>query len=303
MPDSERPLRASSVASWLAEDWALGDVTTARISGGMNSQAWLVTGAGRRWVAKVVPTVAARRITAGLAVASLVEAAGIPAGAPVPARDGTWVVSRGESSLALLAFVDGSGLTGETDDEQRLIGRTLARAHAALRGREIASADRFHWLDPTADHLGLRPWIRPAVVRGLAVWDRLVPSSLTWGLLHSDPAPEAFLLEAAHVCGLIDWDRALVGPLMYDVASAVMYVGGPRYAGVLLDEYIACGGLERSEVERSLLPMLRIRWVVQADYFAMRVATNDLTGIADASENEGGLEDARRALSDLASVT
>jgi hypothetical protein len=42
--------------------------------------------------------------------------------------------------------------------------------------------------------------------------------------------------------------------------------------------------------------MLRFRWAVQADYFARRIADNDLTGISGPEENEKGLEDARRAL-------
>jgi hypothetical protein len=29
---------------------------------------------------------------------------------------------------------------------------------------------------------------------------------------------------------VIDWSYALYGPLLYDLASAVMYVGGPDHA-------------------------------------------------------------------------
>jgi homoserine kinase type II len=49
-------------------------------------------------------------------------------------------------------------------------------------------------------------------------------------------------------------------------------------------------------VDRGLLAMLRFRWAVQADYFARRTVAGDLTGIADATGNEAGLEDARRGL-------
>ena len=45
--------------------------------------------------------------------------------------------------------------------------------------------------------------------------------------------------------------------------------------------------------------MRAIRWAVQADYFAKRMATNDLTGIDRPEENEMGLEDARDALAKL----
>lgn len=136
----------------------------------------------------------------------------------------------------------------------------------------------------------------PAVRDAIAAYDALPPSSLTWGLLHTDPAPEACLLDkATGTCGLIDWDTGLVGPLMYDVASAVMYVGGSVRATALLEAYLGEGVIDSSEIERTLEPMLRLRWAVQADYFARRMASNDLTGIADPVENREGLDDARRA--------
>jgi homoserine kinase type II len=42
--------------------------------------------------------------------------------------------------------------------------------------------------------------------------------------------------------------------------------------------------------------MLRFRWAVQANYFAWRIAENDLTGISGPQDNEKGLAAARRAL-------
>nr|BFE71579.1 hypothetical protein GCM10020092_048800 [Actinoplanes digitatis] len=113
------------------------------------------------------------------------------------------------------------------------------------------------------------------------------------GLLHTDPAPEAFRLDRARgACGLIDWSTALCGPLLYDLASAVMYVGGPGHAGSLIEAYLDQGVVSGGEVERGLPVMLRFRWAVQADYFARRIATDDLTGIDSAAGNEDGLADA-----------
>jgi Ser/Thr protein kinase RdoA (MazF antagonist) len=290
-------LQAATVASWLAADWALPGVTVVPHEGGMNSQTWLVSDGVSRWVAKAVPSAAGLQLAGGVSVAARVQAAGIPAGTAVPTTDGRSTVTRDGRTLALLTFVEGVGLTGKGESEQRLIGTTLARAHTALVGLEIPSADRFHWLDPEADHLGIRPWIRPAIADALAGWERLVPTSLTWGLIHSDPAPEAFLVDrSTGVCGLIDWDRALVGPLMYDLASAVMYLGGPRHRTALVDGYATLPVLAAAEIERTLVPMFRLRLAVQADYFARRIAMNDMTGITDASENEDGLEHPRREL-------
>jgi Ser/Thr protein kinase RdoA (MazF antagonist) len=127
--------------------------------------------------------------------------------------------------------------------------------------------------------------------------------SLSQGLLHADPAPEHFRLNAASgQCGLIDWSVALKGPLMYDLASAVMYVGGPEDADSLVEAYLQQSVLPATEVEQAMLVMLRFRWAVQADYFAHRIAHHDLTGIGGPADNEKGLEDARRWLNHLEDI-
>ena len=170
--------------------------------------------------------------------------------------------------------------------------------HTVLAGVTDVGAARFDWIDWGADWLDLRDWIRPAVSDALTAVRRLDPTSLTTGLLHLDPAPEAFRYDpVSRQVGLIDWATAQVGPLMYDLASAVMYVGGPARAEGLIAAYLENGPLDRAEVERAVDTMLRYRWAVQAYYFAHRVAHEDLTGIADHAGNEKGLADARAALS------
>jgi Ser/Thr protein kinase RdoA (MazF antagonist) len=123
---------------------------------------------------------------------------------------------------------------------------------------------------------------------------------MSWGLLHADPAPEAFRLDpATGRCGVIDWSHALCGPLLYDLASAVLYAGGPDRAETLVRAYLSDGTLQAAEVQHGLAPMLQFRWAVQANYFAWRITTNNLTGISGPQDNEQGLEDARRSLTFL----
>jgi Ser/Thr protein kinase RdoA (MazF antagonist) len=290
-------LSTSAVVASLVEEWGLGDPVVSPHHGGMNSQTWLVADGSDRWVAKAVPPDARRRFAGGLAVAVRAATSGVPVGSPRPTRTGDLFTVVDRQPLALLAFVDGRELDGRSDAEQRIMGRTLARVHRALVGAPIAEVDRFHWLDLLAAHLAVRPWVRPAIEAALAEWASIPPESLTWGLLHTDPAPEAFRWDAeTGVCGLIDWDLGLVGPLMYDVASAVMYLGGPHRADRFVRAYLAEGAIEPSELERSLAAMLRLRWAVQADYFARRIASDDLTGIDGPAGNEKGLEDARLGL-------
>jgi Ser/Thr protein kinase RdoA (MazF antagonist) len=212
----------------------------------------------------------------------------------VSTLDGRSVVDFDAASLALLTWVEGEPLTGSGADEQQVIGETLALAHQALQGASVPGAQRFHWVRPDADHLALRPWIRPAVTAAVAALDRLDPASLTWGLLHSDPAPEHFRLDpSSRRCGVIDWSIALEGPLLYDLASAVMYVGGQDHAGPLIEAYLRHRVVPSAEADRALPVLLRFRWAVQADYFARRIANHDLTGITGPADNEKGLEDAR----------
>lgn len=52
---------------------------------------------------------------------------------------------------------------------------------------------------------------------------------------------------------------------MYDLATAVMYAGGPRRAGDLIEAYLDEGVLGRGEVDEGLAPMLAFRWAMEAD--------------------------------------
>ena len=279
----------AAVRAALAEHWGLDRAVVTPHHGGMNSATWFVDDGDRRRVAKSVPAAAAGDFAGGLLVAAHLQRAGIRAGAPVPALDGRSVVTVDGLPLALLARVPGRPLE---PDDQPMIGATLASVHQRLLGFDPPWAHRFHWVDPAAAHLGIRPWVRPAVTAAVEALDT---GSMTWGLLHTDPAPEAFRLDG-RTCGLIDWSWAMSGPLLYDLASAVMYVGGPDRATALIDAYLRSGVLSAGEVRQGLAAMLRFRFAVQTDYFARRITGNDLTGIDGPADNERGLAHARLLL-------
>jgi hypothetical protein len=80
----------------LVQGWELSAPEIEVHNGGMGSATWFVTQDGCRWVAKAVAPALRRQFVAGLAVAAAVEAAGIPAGAPVPTRDGQPVITVAE---------------------------------------------------------------------------------------------------------------------------------------------------------------------------------------------------------------
>lgn len=289
--------------------WDVGAVVSSPLPGGMNSTTWVLTtddgGPGRRWVAKLVAPRNRDSFLRGLELATRLDRAGIAAGVPEPTRSGELFLDVADGVLAVLRWVEGRPLTGADRREQTLIGRTLGRVHRALDAEEGGPRPRWRefppWLDVEAGHLDVEEWVRPAVRTALARYAELGGQleeasgrGPTCGRLHADPEPGAFRWSPERQdCGLIDWSSTEPGPLLYDLASAALYVGGPVRAGALVEAYAATGVLPAGEIAAGLEVLLELRWAVQADYFARRVATEDLTGIADAAENLRGLHDAR----------
>jgi len=262
----------------------------------MNSETWLVEHQGSTYVAKRVPPTAIADLVAGCEVAAALAEAGFVTGQPVPTSDGRLVLT--DHGLALLEYVPGRELEGETDEEQRWIASALAGIHLAGSPASDPSPATFmaDWLAPQLPGVEAHPWLARAMESVRAETD---PLNVTWSVLHTDPSPEAFVHnDRTGVTGLIDWAGAQRGPVLYDVASTVMYLGGTERAAVFLSTYLKHGPLAAQEMQH-LDAFRRFREVVQGAYFARRLDANDLTGGIDQAENEKGLNDARRRLTGL----
>jgi homoserine kinase type II len=256
---------------WLGEDAQL----TALLA--MNSSTWAVLSGAERYVLKI----AAPTDAPGLEVAASLDAHGLRTGRPLR------TTIRSDRLVALLAFVDGRELGG-SDAEVDLVGETLGRAHALLVEAPVPEAlDRWpwSWLQPDVIE---EPDLRQAAADAIATAEGLARTA-THGILHGDPAPEAFLASNSGVA-LIDWGAACHGPLLYDVASAWMYTGDRVLAAY------ARTGPPAAEELAAAPAFLAFRWAVQAWYFSLRRQRGDLTGLAGDEGNEKGLADARRGL-------
>ena len=192
---------------------------------------------------------------------------GVHTGAPL-----RFVIRDGRLA-ALLRFVDGRPLTADDVDT---VGSALARVHHELGRCPVPHGiERWPWRWP--DDVITEPSLRAAANAAVERARELAPR-LTHGILHGDPAPEAFLASGDDAA-LIDWGAACHGPLLYDVASALMYTDGR-----VVRAYAAVGPLESDEFDH-VDELVAFRWAVQAWYFSDRIARGDLTGISGGPEN------------------
>jgi homoserine kinase type II len=288
-----------AIRTVLRISWHLVVSECTPLAGAMNSSAWQVdVDDGRRCVAKAVPLAVRRSFEAGLSMAERLAAAGTAAGAPIRAVDGAVSVCSDGFALALLKYVPGRPLTAEDPLHQQFWGNALGAAHRALAGFQHPGLGRFHWIRADAPHLAVEDWVRPAVADAVAAMAKLsVTDQLSYGAMHGDPSTDCFRLDVeTGGVGIIDWGAAFTGPLVYDIASAVMYAGGPDRAADLVDGYVAAAPVPRDEVEAALPTLLRFRGAVQADYFAQRIFVDDRTGIEGPEDNYKGLHAARAML-------
>jgi Ser/Thr protein kinase RdoA (MazF antagonist) len=260
------------------------------LPGGLHIRAWLVTARGERFVAKLARRADRAQFEAGLSALDHLGSRRVVAGTPVRTADGSLCAVTDAGVLALLRGVPGRPLDGTDPLDQQWWGDHLGAVHRKVHDFTHPGLTPWHWLRPDAAHLGVEPWLRPAIREAVAALTKLsVTDRLTYGVLHGDPTPRAFVMDIqTGRTGLLHWGAAGTGPLAYDVAAAVLYAGGLPAATELLDGYAAAGPVPRDELEAALPVMLRFRWAVQADWHARH--------LADGDGHRDGLRRAREAL-------
>jgi Ser/Thr protein kinase RdoA (MazF antagonist) len=139
--------------------------------------------------------------------------------------------------------------------------------HRALQGFHHPGLRSWQPIDADAVPANAEPWLRAAVAEASAAAKRLtVTDRLTYGVLHGDPAPGGFVVDAGTGrAGLLDCGASGIGPLAYDVAAAVVYAGGLPRSEELIDGYLAAGPVGADELYAVLPVLLRLRWAEQAE--------------------------------------
>jgi homoserine kinase type II len=261
--------------SLLRDQWHLTPTAITELDGGLMSRAWEVAADEDRYLARLVDGGMRPPVEAGLAAAEHLRGWGIAAGTPVRTLGGALTAAAPGGALAVLRRIPGRPLTGGDPLDQQWWGDRLGSVHRALQQFHHPGLRPWNLLDPDAPHLDAEPWLRPAVADAVTATTRLtVTDRLTYGVLHGDPSPGEFVMDAdTGRTGLLDCGASGTGPLVYDVAAAVAYAGGVDESAELLDGYLAAGPVHRDELDAALPVLLRFRWAVQADWSARRLGS------------------------------
>jgi Ser/Thr protein kinase RdoA (MazF antagonist) len=251
----------------LRDQWHLvaGEITA--LPATLMSRGWDVTAGPDRYVARLSEPAARQPVEAGLVAAEHLRSRRIEAGEPVRTLGGGLTVQTSDGALAVLRRIPGRLLDGGDPLDQQWWGDRLGAVHRALQSFHHPGLRPWRLLDPEAPHLAVEPWLRGAVADAVSATVRLtITDRLTYGVLHGDPAPDGFVVDpSTGRAGLLDCGASGVGPLVYDVAAAVVYAGGLDRAGELIDGYLAAGPVGSDELHAALPVLLRLRWAVQAD--------------------------------------
>jgi Ser/Thr protein kinase RdoA (MazF antagonist) len=278
------------VRSTLRDEWHLAPRTISVLTGTLLSLGWEVTSGGDRYVCRLSDLGVHRPVEAGLAAAGHLRKQGIAAGDPVRTLDGKLTVRTEQGVLAVLRRPPGRRLDGGDPIDQQWWGDRLGAVHQALQGFHHPGLRSWQPLDVDAPHLDREPWLRSAVAGAMTATTRLtVTDRLTYGVLLGDPAPGNFVVDPeTGKAGLLDCGASGTGPLVYDVAAAIIYAGGTERAAELIDGYLAAGPVGADELGAALPVLLRLGWAVRAFHAARHGCTESLRVAQRALESAAG---------------
>jgi Ser/Thr protein kinase RdoA (MazF antagonist) len=274
----------------LRDQWHLVPREIIALPEAVMSRGWEVTAGPDQYVVRLSETAARQPVEAGLAAAEHLRGRDFPTGEPVRTLGGGRTVLTAAGALAVLRRVPGRRLDGGDPVDQQWWGDRLGVVHRALQGFHHPGLRPWGLPDPDALHLAVEPWLRGAVAGAVTAATRLtVTDRLTYGVLHGDPAPAVFVVDpGTGRVGLLDCGASGLGPLVYDVAAAIVYAGGPSHAAELIDGYLAAGPVPADELHAALPVLLRLRWAVLADRAARMGCSEVLRRALEAMEANPG---------------
>jgi len=250
-----------------------------------------------------------------LELMDFLAARGIPCTHPRPRADGGFMGELCSKPAALFARLHGASLEQPRLAECAALGDLLARLHMAGRDFTAARTDArgAAWRKHTAAVLA--PQLPPAVARRLLATQAetvdFPPAGLPSGVIHADLFRDNLLFDAGVPVGVLDFYFACQGPLVYDLAIAVIdwcfmpaQQGGLPAARALLGAYHRQRPLLEAEgaVWLTALRAAALRFWLSRLKDSLAPRSGALAWQKDPAEFEGVLRSIENAAADWLSV-
>jgi Ser/Thr protein kinase RdoA (MazF antagonist) len=259
---------------------------------GYNSRTWLLRHDAGLHVLKAVPHEQRAAFTSGLRAALIVDARGVPSGAPRLTLDGEVAGEDSGWCWALLDYVEGAPADPASPDQLARVGETLGLIHTGLRDLPalpgVMTWGHLDWLLAEEPFLDGHPWVQRAIREALEA----LPRDLTVGMIHCGARVGEFRIGRDAV-GLVDWGDVMYAPHIYDLATTISFLPAdtdpmPFLRGYLTESIIAADEL------RYIPSALKLRAGIEAWVYARRLRFGISIGQKGAHINSTLMERARK---------
>jgi homoserine kinase type II len=218
-------------AAKIVEEFALGDLLSHSgiRNGSVNTHYLLETKRGR-FFAKIDEVKSELEVKQELDLLFHLKKQGFPCLQPLKTKTGRYYIEFRSKCLTVSRFLDGTELPTESLTGVHLgtLGQTLANLHLLGRSYKKGIDNRFGFSRIVAIYRDVRrqlPSHLKNIVRVLddefSYLENYLDNNLPKGIIHGDFFPDNVKFKGTRLVGVIDFDAACRGKLIYDLATAV----------------------------------------------------------------------------------
>lgn len=218
-------------AAQIAEEFGLGDLIsyTGIRDGSVNTHYMLETKRGRFFV-KIEEVKSEVEVKQELELLLFLRKQGFPCPQLVKSKSGRYYQEIQNKLYSVSRYIDGVEVPVESLTSGRLeaLGQTLANLHLIGRSYKKGIDNRFGFNKIVAIYREVRKQLPPHlknIVRVLddevAYLENYLDNNLPKGIIHGDLFPDNVKFKGHRIVGVIDFEAACRGKLIYDLATAV----------------------------------------------------------------------------------
>lgn len=215
----------------IAEEFGLGDLLsyTGIRKGSVNTHYLLETKRGRFFI-KIDEVKSEVEVKQELELTFYLKRQGCPCPQPIKSKKGKYYHEFHGKHLSVSRYIDGADLPLEalTPSHLEILGHALANLHLIGRGYKKGIDNRFGFTKIVSIYREVRKHLPPHLKNIIRVLDdevsyleNYLDNNLPKGIVHGDLFPDNVKFKGSRLAGIIDFEAACRGKLIYDLATAV----------------------------------------------------------------------------------